>query len=138
MSSSFGPMSARDVPGHLRKVSRWLDDGSMSHTKRSYVSTGVARMVRVRKRPGWCGCAMSTQQRRSSVLGVPCQHSRNVLSALDVPCQHNRDVLSALMCHISKIRDVMSALMCHVSKIRDVMSALLCHASKTETSCQHS
>jgi hypothetical protein len=74
--SSFGLMSVRDVPDHLRKVpGPWLDDGPMSHTKRSYVSTGVARMVRVRKTLGWVSAHR------------PCQQNRDVLSALDVPCQ---------------------------------------------------
>jgi hypothetical protein len=80
--SSFGPMSARDVPDHLRNVSRWLDDGPMSHTKRSYVSTGVARMVRVRKTPGWCDCPMSNQQRRpASAWCATAAHQKRPISA---------------------------------------------------------
>jgi hypothetical protein len=80
-------MSACDVPDHLRKVSGWLDDSPMSHTKRSYVSTRVARVVRVRMTPGWCACPMSTQQRRpvSAWCAMPAQQKRRI--GADVPCQ---------------------------------------------------
>lgn len=124
----FGPMSARDMPVHLRKVSGWLDDGPMLHTKRSYVSTGVARVVRMRKTPGWCDCPMSTQQRRpvSAWCAMPAQQKRPI--GADVPSQQKRDILSALLCHVSKKRH-------HVST-RYAMSAKQRRPISTRVPCQ--
>jgi hypothetical protein len=89
----------------------------MLHTKRSYVSTGVARVVRMR-------------ERHQDGVTVPCQHNRDVLLVLGVPCQHSRNVLSALMCHLSKNRDVLSALLCHVSKTRHHVSTRCAMSAK--------